>query len=426
MFKVLVIAYHFPPLGLSGVQRTFKFVKYFGLFNWSATVITSGKISYYAYDEELLRELNSNNVEIIRTESIDINKALKKKGKVEMPSSVLLRLLDRVNKTFFIPDNKKLWSRKAAKIALNKLDEETFDAIYISVPPFSTVLPFIRLKEKYDIPLFIDYRDSWFTNQFRFYPTPYHRYKHKKLEDSVLRKADRIIVVNRIIKEDLLKNYKFLDFKDIDIIPHGFDPEDYDGVTEIPKDNNKMIISFSGVLSGDITPSFLLKAFKKLTKESPEIASNIEIRFIGIFNKENRKLVKRLKLEPFVKEYGFLTHKEAIRLIISSDILWLMLPNKDRMNNVTPGKLFEYFAARKPIIASLPESAAKFNAEKYGAAFLTEPDNINQIKDTIVEVHEKFINGKLPVPYEEFVSQFDRKLQAEQLIKIFQFYLKEE
>ena len=80
MFKVLVIAYHFPPLGLSGVQRTFKFVKYFGLFNWSATVITSGKISYYAYDEELLRELNSNNVEIIRTESIDINKALKKKN----------------------------------------------------------------------------------------------------------------------------------------------------------------------------------------------------------------------------------------------------------------------------------------------------------------------------------------------------------
>ena len=47
-----------------------------------------------------------------------------------------------------------------------------------------------------------------------------------------------------------------------------------------------------------------------------------------------------------------------------------MLPNKERMRNVSPGKLFEYFGTRKPIIASLPEGVAKNAAIEYGAAFI--------------------------------------------------------
>ena len=43
MFKVLVVAYYFPPMGLSGVQRTAKFVKYLPKYGWKPTVLTVGK-----------------------------------------------------------------------------------------------------------------------------------------------------------------------------------------------------------------------------------------------------------------------------------------------------------------------------------------------------------------------------------------------
>ena len=59
MFKVLVIAYYYPPLGLSGVQRTLKFTKYMSKFNWQPTVITTGNIAYYAHDFYLLKEAES-------------------------------------------------------------------------------------------------------------------------------------------------------------------------------------------------------------------------------------------------------------------------------------------------------------------------------------------------------------------------------
>jgi hypothetical protein len=198
MFKVLVVAYYFPPLGLSGVQRTLKFVKYFKSFDWSATVITTGKVNNNPFDEFLLNEALNCDAEIIRTEPLDNLSYRNKKRRIGIPASAGIKFLDRINKTFFIPDLRKFWSAKAALKANEILKDGSFDALYISVPPFSSVLPFLKLKEKYDIPLFIDYRDSWLNNQFKFYPTPYHRYKHKKLEDKALRKADRIIVVNRI------------------------------------------------------------------------------------------------------------------------------------------------------------------------------------------------------------------------------------
>ena len=148
MFKVLVIAYNFPPLALSGVQRTLKFVKYFREYNWSATVITSGKVNYPAYDNSMLNEAIKADVEIIRTEPLNISKKFEQNGKRKLPSSSLMKIGSKISKTLFIPDSKKFWSKKAAKTAAALLKERTFDALFISVPPFSTVLPFLKLKEK--------------------------------------------------------------------------------------------------------------------------------------------------------------------------------------------------------------------------------------------------------------------------------------
>ncbi len=425
MFKVLVIAYYYPPLGLSGVQRTLKFTKHMQKFGWKPTVITTGKIAYFAYDQSLMEEVQKANIEVIRTEAFNPNSVLKK-GVVKMPSTWLMKIFGRISKTLFIPDNKIFWSGKAAKIATKLLKEKHFDAIFVSAPPFSSIYKIIKLRDKFNIPLFVDYRDAWLTNQFRFYPTPLHKYLHKKMEDKVLRTVDRVIVVNRAVKEDLLNEYKFLSFNDIDIFTHGFDPEDFENIKPLPKEHDKMILTYSGIFYEDISPKYLLKAFKKITLERPDIASNIELHFVGHFKAENRKLVRKLKLESFIKDLGYLVHRESVRQIISSDILWLMLPNESRMSNVTPGKLFEYFGTKKPILGCLPEGVSKKALQEYEASFITKPDNIEEIKNAIIKIYDLYVHNKLPKPNENFVANFNRKALTEKLTKIFQFYLKAE
>lgn len=426
MFKVLVIAYYFPPMGLSGVQRTLKFVKYMKQNNWEPTVLTTSQIGYFAHDNSLIEEAEKAELKIVRTAGKDINSLLAKKGTVKIPPEWIRKLLNRISQTFFIPDNKKSWSKKAFDAGDKLLKEEKFDLIFVSGPPFSSFQTAVKLKEKHKIPLVLDYRDLWYANQFSFYPSIIHKILHKQLEYKCLKKAEKVIVTNRKIKEKLLNYYQFLTFEDVVIIPHGFDPADFENLQVIPKDNNKLHITYSGLFYEFITPKYFLKAFKELTIERPDIASQIELHFIGHFRKENLKLVKKLKIEPFVKIHGYLPHKTSLAKIVSSDVVWIMVGESKNSDTISSGKLFEYFGMKKPIFAMLPEGNLKTNAQDYGASFICEPYDIKNIKEYFIKIFELYKNNNLPNPNEDFVFKHRRDFLTEQLVKQFQFLIKED
>src|SRR4030066_1235489 len=127
MHKVLVISYYFPPMGLSGVQRTLKFVKYLKNKNWEPTVITTGKVAYFAHDESLQKELNEMRVRVIRVEGTEPNSLLSKHGTIKLPSEFIRKTFNRLSQIFLIPDNKLSWSKKAFKKCLEILSHEQFD-----------------------------------------------------------------------------------------------------------------------------------------------------------------------------------------------------------------------------------------------------------------------------------------------------------
>jgi glycosyltransferase involved in cell wall biosynthesis len=426
MFKVLVISYYFPPMGLSGVQRVLKFTKYMSNYNWEPTVITAGKTGYYAHDKSLLKEAENANIKIVRTDAFDPNSLLAKYGTISMPREFIRKILSKISKFVFIPDNKKSWAKKAYLEAKKILSNEKYDLIFVSIPPFSQFETAAKLKKEFNLPLVVDYRDLWFGNHFGYYPTPYHKYKHKKLEYAALKAADKIIAVNRRIKEKLLTTYPFLSFEDFDILPHGFDPEDFENVEPITFETKKLRILYSGIFYENITPKYMLQAFKELSKERPDITENIEFHFVGHFRKENQKLVKKLNLFENVVVHGYLDHTDVLRYINSVDFLWVMLGNGPNMDMVSAGKLFEYFGTRKPIIATVPEGSSKAVAENYKASFITKPDDINEIRAMLVRVHEVYHSNKLPIPDEEFVIEYDRNHLTKKLVNDFQFFLRDE
>ena len=419
MHKVLVIAYYFPPMGLSGVQRTLKFVKYLKNYGWEPTVITTGKVAYFAHDDSLQKELDETGIRVIRVAGSDPNSVLSKKGTIKLPSEFVRKLFNRASQTFFIPDNKKSWSKKAYKKASELLSNEHFDCVFVTGPPFSQFEIFSSLKSNFNLPLILDYRDLWYESYFSFYPTPLHKILHKKKEYKALKAAEIIIVTNRKLKEKLLNTFKFLTFNDIVIIPHGFDQEDFSEVQPWPKPINKMVIMYSGIFMVYSSPKYFLNAFKQLSIERTDIASNIELHFVGFLRKENQKLIRSLNLQSFVKDHGYVNHNESISKIKSADVLWFMVGKRKNIEAILPGKVYEYIGSKKPIIACVPEGAAKLAVEEYKASFITEPDNIEQIKNTIAQVYNLYKNGNLPVPDDNFIEGFRRDLLTEQLAKQF-------
>ena len=245
------------------------------------------------------------------------------------------------------------------------------------------------------------------------------------MEYSSLKAADKVIVTNRKIKEKLLNTYKFLTFEDVVIIPHGFDPDDFSNITPVPKTTDKMIITYSGIFLEYSSPKYFLEAFKQITTERPDIAAKIELHFVGHLRKENQNLIKKLKLEEFVKDFGYMNHDEAVRKVLSSDVLWLMIGRKRNIDAILPGKMFEYFGSGKPVIACVPEGAAKSAAIEYGASFITEPDDVKSIKETIYLTYKAYLEKKLPLPDKNFINKHRRDLLTETLIKQFQLLIKE-
>ncbi|MFI5251141.1 MAG: glycosyltransferase family 4 protein [Bacteroidota bacterium] len=417
--NVLVIAYYFPPMGLSGVQRTLKFVKYLPQFGWQPTVLTVTPTGYFAQDETLLDEIKDLNIEIIRAGSLDANRFFKKQRIVKLPSERWGKFLTFTSDLFFIPDNKIGWKRRALQAAMETMNKTKFDVIFATAPPFTDFLIGTELHDRYKIPLILDYRDPWLEYPVKYYPTLYHRWKTYAMEKIALQKSSKIIVTNRRVKELILKQYVFLDYEDIVILPQGYDPADFDFSSSKNSENQKFTITYTGVFNGDRTPKYFFEALKKIFSDSPDLKEKIEARFVGNFQDEYIRLIQAMELDQNIVMTGYVSHAESIKEVMKSDCVWLMLMN-DRQS---PGKLYEYIASKKPILACVPDGFIKQTVLETGAGVVVDPTHVEAISNAILQLYDQFKKKQLPSTTEEIVQKYNRVALTNELSKIMGFLI---
>ncbi len=417
--RVLVVAYYFPPLGLSGVQRTLKFVKYLPAFGWEPTVLTVEDRGYFAKDEALLRELDGLPVSIIRTPSIDPLHFFRHRDVVRMPSARAHGIMRRLSQSMFIPDNKVGWKKHAVEAAMERLASHPADVIFATAPPYTDFLIGMELKRRTGLPLIIDYRDAWLENPLHFYLTPLHKALHRRLEHRVLRHADHIISINRPIKERILQGSRFLAHSDVTIISQGYDQADFEGVHRGRAPDGRLRILYAGTFYFNRSPRAFLTALRALTDDAPELARSIDVHFVGSKREEDERLVRELGLESTVTLHGYLPHRETIQQLVDADVLLLVIGRGNGEDMMSTGKLYEYLGARKPVLACVPPGAARQVLEKGRAAFFADPDNSKDIAVQIRRLLELSKNDRLPAPSYEYVSQFDRKALTGRLAALF-------
>jgi len=419
--RVLVIAYYFPPMGLSGVQRTLKFVKYLPQYGWLPTVLTVEPRGYFAMDETLIRELEGKNVRVVRTDVAGPSRLVSRTKVVKLPAEWLRRLLSMLSDSVFIPDNKIGWRRKAIARAVQLHQETPFDLIFATAPPYTDFLVGAGIKAKINRPLVFDYRDPWVDFPFKFYPTPLHKLLNIRLERKALRASSHVVTTSRRVKESLIRRYRFLTYHDIDIVSQGFDPDDYPtasgtgGSKKVGARSDKMRIAYAGVFWMDRVPDYFLKALNELFKEKPKLRGRIEAVFIGNFREENLRLVKRLGLTESVTVLGYLPHADCVKELLASDVLWMI--SGDDLG--TPGKLYEYIGARKPILGCVPDGYLKATVEEAGGIAVA-PDDIEGIKGALAQFHDKFERRELKGPRHDVVDRYNRVLLTGSLVKVFE------
>lgn len=409
--SVLIVSHDFAPVGTSVVQRIMHFARYLPQFGWQATILCAPPSEHKAWDHSLLQTAQELGIRIVRTGSYTSGED--SRG-ISAPRSSRSRIRKKLHDSVSVPEAEVSWSKEALQRGRELLRAERFDVIMATAPPFTNFLVARDLAEEFNLSHVVDYQDLWVDNPFHFHASPMHKARNIAHEMTVLKTTERIIVTSRHIKESLLRRHAFLGHNDIEIIPHGYDPADFKQVSDVKPDPNKFTITHSGKFVEDRTPRFFLHAYADFLRADPSRKEYCDARFVGALKKSERKLINKYKVGNNVTATGYVTHTDAVKHLMESDILWMMC----KFNVRSSGKLFEYLGARKPLLVSAPEGNIRTTAKNSGAAVVTAPTDVAAIKSALELFYNLWQTGGLPVPNEEFLTRYDRSALSSDLARV--------
>lgn len=416
--RMLVIAYYFPPMGLSGVQRVSKFVKYLPSFGWLPTVLTVSPAGYFAFDSSLEAEMVDERIEIVRTNSLDPTRLFGRRNVVGMPREAVRSRLATLSQFLFLPDNKIGWYPRAVGRGSKLLREAHFDAILASAPPYTVHLIGSALKRRFSTPLVLDFRDDWVGNPRHVYPTPLHEKLQRRLESRAVRSADRVVTINRHIESRLQDRHPELARRRATaVISQGFDPDDFSGHPDEPREKRFRLL-YAGVFYDAQRPDTMLHAVARFLAAEPAARSALELSFVGMLPRDATRLVQDLAIADVVRDEGYLPHDRVVRRMSQSSVLWMTIGRRPGSEGISTGKLFEYIGARKPILALVPEGEARTTLASHGASFVAEPDDVEGVAGHLSVLYGLWRQDRLPTPDPGFVARYDRRRLTGELVHL--------
>ena len=367
MKRVLIIAYYWPPSGGSGVQRWVKFVKYLPAEGWEPVVYVPENPEYPAIDRTLEAEV-SPSVEVLRRPILEpyalYRKIMGKGASTDMKTltagmqggavteissgrkSASERLSLWIRGNLFIPDPRVGWVRPSVRFLKKYLRAHPVDAIVTTGPPHSMHLIGERLHRALGIPWIPDFRDPW-TEMYYLKHLPLLDATWRALrrqEQRVLDSCSTVLAVTPLVQEELQARTK----TPVACITNGYDEEDFAGPAPVP--DGQFNLSHVGLLASDGNPLKLWQVLGRMAAGDPAFRKALRLRLTGKVDADVRAAIVAAGLEENLVEPGYCDHAAAVREMRAASVLILPLRNDPQYRPILPGKLFEYLAARRPVL----------------------------------------------------------------------------
>ena len=403
--RVLIISYYFPPSGGAGVQRVLKTVKYLRDFGWEPVVYTAENAAYPVLDPSLAEEVPAD-VTVLRGpiwEPYELYKRFTGQGKKkrvysgidsgEQQPSWTQRASVWIRGNFFIPDARAPWIGPSLRWLNDWLGTNSVDAMISSGPPHTTHMIARGLKQKFGIPWIADFRDPWTNIDF------YHRLqlskwadrRHRNMEASVLREADRVVTVSWSWAED----FRDLGRQDTEVITNGFDEADFPN-EEIAPDPGFTIVHV-GYINKDRNHEAVWRAIGELCREESGFASPLTLRFTGQTDPGVAELLRKYDLLDHAVFNDYVPHREVIRELKRARVLLLLTNDTPNVLGVVPGKIYEYLATGRPVLGiGVAEGDAARVLNETGAGTMCGFTDTEAVKQALRTYFAEYREGKLP------------------------------
>ncbi len=171
-------------------------------------------------------------------------------------------------------------------------------------------------------------------------------------------------------------------------IANGCDFDDFAGLEH--RSSPRFRITHAGSFFGRRDPRPFLTALA-------ESGLDVVARFAGDFRPADREWAEGLGLGDRLELIPYLPRRRSLELQRDSEALLLLIPDAaGRGRGVLSGKVFEYLAAERPILAAVPpDGAAAALIRETGAGVVTPPDDVPAIRTALEGLHERWRAGRL-------------------------------
>jgi glycosyltransferase involved in cell wall biosynthesis len=172
-------------------------------------------------------------------------------------------------------------------------------------------------------------------------------------------------------------------------IANGCDFDDFAGLEHHASD--RLRITHAGHFHGKRDPKPFLRAL------ADSGLDDVVARFAGDFRAADREYAESLGLGDRIEVLGEVSRRRSLDLQRDSEALLLLIPRSGgREKGVLTGKIFEYLAAERPILAAVPpDGAAAELVRDTGAGVVVASDDVDAMREALLDLHRRWKAGSL-------------------------------
>jgi glycosyltransferase involved in cell wall biosynthesis len=317
-----------------------------------------------------------------------------------------------------LPDPHINWLPAAVLQGLRICRGGTIAAMVTSGPPHTCHLIGLWLARLTGTPWVADFRDPWVANPYKpeFARTALSDRLDAVMQRAVIRRADRIVVINERHRAQLAEAYPREPATKFVMIPNGFDSADLAGDTPVRR-LDAFTVAHVGTIYGRRSAAACLVAVARLVGAGKIPVDRIRLRFIGSVDELAKlgAIVTEGGLAAVVEFTKAVPYAEALQAMRAADLLLLLAQDQPEQ---IPLKAFEYLGVGAPVLAITGEgSTADLVRETGGWVCPDDPDRIGSV---ILECYRRYSSGRrgrelIDPPARRDVAAFERRNLARRL-----------